>query len=458
MMKSLVTVLSSFLLLVFFTAFNLPERVTLSCEVNACEKQDSLFLFEFNGVLFNKIAAAPTTDFSKYEFDLPSHEPRFYYVGLDAKNLKPIILGTEENVGLKGTCQQFRSARTTKSDLNREYEDLKNIMNADKQKFGQYMQQMRMASQQDQVEVANTVIVKMGELDDKRLKLIDSLERANPYLAKVTKMNTYLSYQNHGSADETEIEYFATKYFQLVDWSDPDLSYMPWVYEGFKGWVQTIPRVGLPTNMQKHYVDKMLAQIPADSRTHMLALGGVIAGFQQAKSELAGVYAKRYSEKYRESEPAAAAHLDNLVKMQFSTGLGAEAPDFTMNQLDGTPLALSELRGKVVLVDFWASWCGPCRRENPNVVAAYKKYKEKGFDVLGVSLDKNKDRWQAAIEKDGLVWNHVSDLKGWANSAAAKYGVRSIPATFLLDAEGKIIGKNLRGAALEAKLEEVLGK
>jgi len=457
-MKSLVTVLSSFLLMAFLAAFNLPQRVNLTCEVNSCETKDSLFLYEFNGVLFKKIASAPTTDFTNYSFDLPAHEPRFYYVGLDANNLKPIILGTEENVALKGTCQQFRSARTTKSNLNREYEDLKNIMTADKQKFQQYMQQMRMANQQDQIEVANQTIINMGNLDSKRLKLIDSLKTANPYLAKVAAINTYLSYQNHGTADETEIEYFATKHFQLADWNDPDLNYMPWVYEGFKGWAQVIVRLQLPVNMQKNYIDQMLVQIPTESRTHMLALGGVISGLQQGKSDLAGNYAKRYADQYRTTEPEAAARLDQLVKMQYSTGLGAEAPDFTMNQLDGTPLTLSSLRGKVVLVDFWASWCGPCRRENPNVVAAYNKYKEKGFDVLGVSLDKTKDRWEAAIEKDGLVWNHVSDLSGWKNAAAKKYGVRSIPATFLLDAEGKIIGKNLRGPALEAKLEEVLGK
>jgi thiol-disulfide isomerase/thioredoxin len=112
-----------------------------------------------------------------------------------------------------------------------------------------------------------------------------------------------------------------------------------------------------------------------------------------------------------------------------------------------------------VLVDFWASWCGPCRGENPNVVKAYNKYKDKGkgFTVFSVSLDDDKDRWVKAIAADGLAWpNHVSDLQKWNNAAAAAYGVQSIPASFLLDPSGKIIGKNLRGPALEAKLAEVL--
>lgn len=137
---------------------------------------------------------------------------------------------------------------------------------------------------------------------------------------------------------------------------------------------------------------------------------------------------------------------------------GQPAPEFTMNDTTGKPISLSSFKGKVVLVDFWASWCGPCRAENPNVVAAYKRFNSKGFTVFGVSLDTDKGKWQNAIAKDGLTWTHVSDLIGWDNAAAKQYGVMSIPANFLVDKEGKIIGSSLRGDDLVKKLEEVLGK
>jgi len=136
--------------------------------------------------------------------------------------------------------------------------------------------------------------------------------------------------------------------------------------------------------------------------------------------------------------------------------VGSEAPEIAMKMPNDTTLALSSLRGKYVLIDFWASWCGPCRKENPNVVRMYYKYKDKGFDIFSVSLDQEKDSWVKAIEKDGLPWHHVSDLQFWNSAAAAAYGVQGIPATFLLDKEGKVIAKYLRGEELERKLEEVL--
>lgn len=137
------------------------------------------------------------------------------------------------------------------------------------------------------------------------------------------------------------------------------------------------------------------------------------------------------------------------------TGVGKMAMDFTQNDTLGNPVSLSSFRGKYVLIDFWASWCGPCRQENPNVVKAFNAYNSKGFTVLGVSLDQPtaKDKWMKAIHDDKLTWTQVSDLKYWKNDVAVQYGIQAIPQNFLIDPQGKIVGKNLRGEALNKKLE-----
>lgn len=150
-----------------------------------------------------------------------------------------------------------------------------------------------------------------------------------------------------------------------------------------------------------------------------------------------------------------ASALDKAINDAKLGAVGSMAIDFTQKDVNGKPVSLSSFKGKYVLLDFWASWCGPCRQENPNVVKAYNRYKAKNFTVLGISLDQEKSRWLEAIKADGLSWTQLSDLKYWNNSVAQIYKIQSIPANMLIDPTGRIVGKNLRGAELDEMLKSI---
>jgi peroxiredoxin len=157
----------------------------------------------------------------------------------------------------------------------------------------------------------------------------------------------------------------------------------------------------------------------------------------------------------RMKNTAIGKNLQVKLAMAEKTGIGQQALDFTQNNTEGKPVTLSLLRGKYVLVDFWASWCAPCREENPTVLKAYQKFKDKNFEIISISLDDKKEPWLKAIEADGLPWIQLSDLKGWKNSVARLYGVTSVPQNLLLDPNGKIVAKNLRGEELQMELDKI---
>ena len=201
--------------------------------------------------------------------------------------------------------------------------------------------------------------------------------------------------------------------------------------------------------------EKMLAFAKAnpDSYFSLQALSELVGGYS-TKSEIAMPVFNKLNEKLRLSYTGQGLY--KLLNAHTVTALGGDAPNFSQKDVAGKTISLADFKGKYVLVEFWASWCSPCRAESPNLLKQYAKFKEKGFEILGVSVDSDKAKWVEAIKKDGLTWPQISDLKGWDNEARKVYGITGVPANFLISPEGKIIGSHLMGEALNKKLETLL--
>lgn len=256
-----------------------------------------------------------------------------------------------------------------------------------------------------------------------------------------------------GSSSHDDFDGFIKEFLPLVQ----QFSSLAQVINGTPPGLQRDSLMGTYQTMERllqESIDRLVVQKPASPVTPFMLRA--TADFKDDPLLLES----RYNKLDRAAKETGAGKELALVIAQNKVGaIGSIATDFTQADTSGVPVSLSSFRGKYVLIDFWASWCGPCRQENPNVVENFKKFQAKNFTVLGVSLDRpgQKDKWLEAIKKDELTWTHVSDLQFWNNAVAVMYNVRGIPQNFLIDPEGKIIAKNLRGPALEAKLCEILG-
>ena len=277
-----------------------------------------------------------------------------------------------------------------------------------------------------------------------------------PASINVTSVDSFSNFQVSGSAIHQEfekmqkrvdrnapIQVLSARYSELAKAKDE---------EGMKAVVEEIRAL---QNESKNEYLKYIKENPS-SRLGLYALEQY-AGWDIDANAVEPVY-QSLSEQLKNS-PSGIAFKEKIETAK-KTSVGAMAMDFTQNDTTGNPVKFSSYRGKYVLIDFWASWCGPCRVENPNVVKAYQTYNDKGFEVLGISLDQPgaRDKWLKAIYDDNLTWTHVSDLQYWKNAVAQQYGIRAIPQNFLVDPQGKIIAKNLRGEALQEKLQELFAK
>lgn len=420
---------------------------------------DSMRLYQVVGPLREQVASAPlqTTE-GETNFTLLANieRPGLYAIGPNARAAAVFVLGDAPQTELKGSCQNpAQSFELSGSDLNDAYQSLLGRATGHNQQLQQIQQQMQMAQQTNPGQIPN-LQQQFRQENDRYFAYLDSVLARTDYVGKMARLYNFRPFGSDPTHSQypSELEYFRGAFFAGLDLSDPDLAASPQVFEKAQFYAGTLSSY-FPPEEAKTSLNNLLGQTQAGSIGHQVLLKGFLNGLEQRKSDLYVTYGEQFLEQYGQDPiaPQVQSRVDQISALM----VGNEAPEIAQPNPEGKVLKLSDERGKYVLIDFWASWCRPCRMENPNVVKAYNKYRKAGFEIFGVSLDKDKNKWVQAIAQDGLTWKHVSDLRGWNAQPAANYGVTSIPATVLLDQEGKIIAKNLRGQALEAKLTELFG-
>lgn len=442
-----------YLLLLLFLAFPLVGQQTeITVTATGCR---SLNLYAFNGIGFDLVQPFTKGEDGSWTTTLEIAEPAFRYVGSKPADALPVIVGGEAPLSISGTCGKLRSGTVTGSPINERYQALKTTFRKHSSRFATSMRAYNQAQAKKDSITMKQERAALVNLDKDKRKLLEEVTAAYPLLAKVISLNTYLSFVNENKGRfPNELDYFVNTYFQFVDFQDEAYNDLPWTYEGNRNFGTTLS--GAISGEQLG--DILLAvydQWPQNSRAQFFAMSGGFAALSQKKHAATIKIADAIEQRFKGDYPKAVAQIKQQAAGLRTYTIGAEAPDFTGESPEGEEISLSDLRGKVVLIDFWASWCGPCRKENPNVVKMYAKYKDQGFEILGVSLDNTKNRWVKAIEDDKLTWLHISDLKGWRSEFAKQYGVSSIPQTILLDKDGNILARNLRGPGLEQKLAKI---
>lgn len=424
---------------------------------------DSVRLYEFGGQQQKTLGTAAIAEDGSFSFSGKIPQAGIYLLGTSTQKLVEVVLKEDAEVTVAyDEADIFNSVEFTNSEVNTLYR--KFMLNQQQyqqqiqQKTGKFRQYM-MGQQQAE---AQAIKQEIDSLNNLLYTAQQEMRNADPLLEKIINVYQFKPYNAATDTDyATEAEYFKGEFLAGIDFNDPTYGYLPIFYNKVSQYAQALlMNFGLGYKEFNKVVDPLLAKTRKGNKTHRMMLLALINGAANAQQNPAhkDIYLQ-YAEKFVGTYPneTLARQLQGDIDRLGATRVGGKAPNITMANPQGQNLSLEDLRGKVVLLDFWASWCRPCRMENPNVVRVYNKYKDKGFTVFSVSLDKNKQRWLQAIEQDGLVWpNHVSDLQGWQNSAAKKYGVTGIPFALLLDQEGNIVAKNLRGAALEREVKQLL--
>lgn len=433
------------------------KGLDLTISLNGGCSSDNLQLFEWDGIGPSSIQTISGKNkkgkvvFQFKKLDLPKG---MYFVGKDNKSLQRVMWMADESMAFEGHCDSIAQMRIVEGRGNKRYDYYLGKANDLQNQFSKQIMQMRTAMRNP--EAMEKLKGEFAKIDEAKILLLTEAATEDDYWKDFISLWSYLSFQNNQGDYKDEPHYFAGEYLARAELSSPNFDRIPVLMDMTRSYAQNLSRVGLSLEEQKSFSETLLKDVEPNSNRQKSILFGLTTGFQAGKQDALMVqFGEQFNSLYGQGHPDMSSKIADAVNKAKKLMIGSVAPDIVQLTPEGESFDLKSLRGKVVLLDFWASWCGPCRKENPNVVKVYNKYKNQGFEILGISLDNNKERWLKAIAADQLTWPHVSDLKKWSSQVARDYNVSSIPATYLIDEEGKILAKNLRGRALENKLAEI---
>ncbi len=433
--------------------------ISISGNLDGCTS-DSMRIWEVKGIQMEPLAAAKLEQKdgkASFKLSVKFPHPGFYLIGDDLKRTVNVLLDKGGEFTLNGSCMNPKGYKLEGSTSNKDYAALQDRVNQHNTKLQGLYQNLQLFSQSDPAQIPK-IQGDIQNLNTGHFAWLDSLEAQGNLMSKVASVYNFKPFMSDASHSEfpNELEYFRGRFFGNLDLSDSVVASFPQIFDKARAYSATLAGQNVPSAAIKSSFDALIGKTQANSVGHQSLLRGLVSGLEQTKNDLIVDYGKTYINTYSNDQPYV-SQLNSMIAQMQQMRPGSKAPDFEQPTPEGKMVKLSDFKGKIVMIDFWASWCRPCRAENPNVLRAYNKYHNKGFEILGVSLDKEKGKWVGAIQQDKLTWQHVSDLKGWASAPAALYGVNSIPATVLVDKEGNIMARNLRGPALEEKLKEIFG-
>lgn len=434
--------------------------VTLVCKIiDGPPNATTIFVYEKFGLATREVTRGQRQEDGSYVATLPGGEPRVYFVGFNDVQTTPLILGKEKTLTLWANAQYMEKGRTVGSEINKAYENLRKEVEQFRAQNEELHNEQRDARMRNDAAAMRAARDKFKAHNEAKANFIADLKKTQPMLWRSATLLLWPDDVSENATPASMVDFYVREFFAYANLADPGYEQVPEVFDAFQNYVTFLQQLGAPADQVKKGLETHLAKLPKGSMAHRRAFGGAIKGLQNTNHTELLTFTQRYVETFKGNDLGDVAILEAEMRRTSTFTPGMLVPDLVGATPKGDTLSLLKTaKGKYTLIDFWASWCGPCRRENPNVVALYNKYKAKGFDVFGVSLDRDRDAWIRAIEQDGLVWHHISDLQGWRSEHAALYSVNSIPQTILIDPQGRIIQRNLRGEQLAEKLREIFGE